>query len=91
MFSTFNNDFIEQFQYYTGYLPLKHTIYLKYLRFLQSLTRSPMNCKPAGLLFNWLGNDEYNLIAHYYNIIPTDGHSAMHNKVWSKFQSELNL
>ena len=85
MFSTFNNDIIEQCQYYTGYLPLKHTIHLKCLRFLQSLSRSPMNYKPAGLLFNWLGNAEYNLIAQCYNILPTDGRSATHNKVWSKF------
>ena len=51
------------------------------LAILKSLSRSPMNCKPAGLLFKWLGNYEYNLIAHHYNILPSDGHSAMHNKV----------
>jgi hypothetical protein len=91
LFSTFDNGIIEQCQYYTGCLPLKHTMDLKCLRFLKSLSRSPMNCKPAGMLFKWLGNYEYNLIAHYYNILPSDGHSAMHKKVWSKFQSELNL
>ena len=91
LFSTFDNGIIEQCQYYTGCLPLKHTMDLKCLRFLKSLSRSPMNCKPAGMLFKWLGNYQYNLIAHYYNILPSDGHSAMHKKVWSKFQSELNL
>ena len=54
-------------------------------------TKHLIGCKRVIAAVYWLGNDEHNLIAHFYNILPTDGHSATHNKVWSKFQSELNL
>ena len=91
MFSTFNIDIIEQCQYYTGYLPVKHSINLKCLRFIKSLSQSHIICKPAGLLFNWLGGDEYSQIAQCYNILPSDGHFAMNDKVWSKFKAELCL
>ena len=91
LFSTFNNDIIEQCQYYTGYLPLQHTLALSCLRFFKSLSQNTFKTKPVGLLNKWFGSTKRDVIASQYNIESYDAPGVFKFKIWLKFKSDLNL
>jgi hypothetical protein len=91
LFSTFDNEIIEQCQYYTGYLPLQHTLALNCLRFFKSLMHTTVKMKPVGLLYNWFGSTDWDSIASQYNIRIYDCPGSFKYKIWLKFKSDLNL
>ena len=54
-------------------------------------TLYPLNARPAGLLFNWFGSSDWNMISSQYDILPNDGPAVLKRKVWFKFQADLHL
>jgi hypothetical protein len=90
LFSTFNSSIIQECQYYTGYLPFKYILNLRCLTFLKSLLRSPLNARPAGLLFHWFGSTDWNVISSPYNILPNDVPTLLRRKIWLKFQADIH-
>jgi len=55
LFATFDKSVIMQCQFYTGQLPLKYVLDLKFLNFINGLRY--LNNSPAELLYDWFGVD----------------------------------
>ena len=89
LFSTFDASVLEQCQYYTCQLPLKMLVHLRCLNFFHKLEAD--TATPASLLFKWFGRREKNTIALLYNITDSDNFNQFYKKIWSSFESKLNL
>ena len=89
LFATFDKSVIAQCQYYTGQLPLKHLLHLKFCNFLIGLKNIPNSS--AKLLFDWLGNNEWQSIADQYDIYPNDNSAARKRKIWHSFENSINV
>jgi len=77
-----------QCQFYTGQLPLKYLLDLKFLNFINGLRY--LNDSPVKLLYDWFEVDEYKSITCKYNIAWTDNSSNYRNKIWLTFDGQLN-
>jgi len=88
LFSTFDKAIIMKCQYYTGYLPLRYILDLKFLNFLRSTTYSN---SPANQLYYWFGNVERQSVALQYNININDNKAACKKKMWQKFKIECEV
>lgn len=45
----------------------------------------------AGLLYQWFGSLEWYELATQYDILISDGPFSMKQKIWLKFQMEINV
>ena len=84
LFAVFDKSIISQCQYYTGQIPLKHLLHLKFLNFLIGLKN--IKNSPAKLLFDWFGVNERESIAVQYDIYPNDNAVVCQNKIWHAFK-----
>jgi hypothetical protein len=88
LFNTFDKQTIVQCQFYTGQLPLKYLLHVRFLSFLKGLKNVPFS--PANLLFEWFGKAERQSIAESYGIVSNDSPSAIRRKIWNVFEHEIN-
>jgi len=89
LFSTFNKNIIIQCQYYTGYLPLKYILDLRFLNFVTGLNNAMHS--PAYILFKMFGEKELLSVANVYNINLTDSCRLRKIKIWNSFKNECEL
>ena len=90
IFNTFNEKTILQCQYYTGYLPLEHTVQLKKFNFLNVLKFSPnwlLVC-----LFELTAADELNVIGARYGVpqLANLSYNDMKSVIYNNFIRQVN-
>ena len=89
LFSTFDNNTIEQCQYFNWQLPLKLLVHLKCLNFFNKLNAERFT--PASVFYKWFGKRERNLIALLYDISERDRPNQFKDKIWATFKNKLNI
>ena len=87
LFSTFDKNVITQCQYFTGQLPLKYVLDLRFIIFLLSLQH--VKNSPPYMLANWFEDVERHYFANEYDITVNDRSTACRNKMWNVFKRQI--
>ncbi len=85
LFKTFDNNTIQQIQYYSGYLPLSYVIDLKQLTFFYDLLYEDKS--PAATLFHWFGMEQMLNLQNYYAIPGSTTRGGLRGFVLNKFRT----
>jgi len=89
LFDTFDKSVIMQCQFYTGQLPLKYVLDLKFLNFINGWRY--LNDSSAKLFYDWFGVDEYKSITSKYDIVCTDNNSDFRSQIWLTFDRHSGI
>ena len=91
LFTTFNENIIHQCQYFTDYMPLEHTVFLKKFNFLNALKFSP-----NWLLVNLFEQTAVHELKYIYNHYGLNSniklsYYGMKEAIYCYFKNRLNL
>jgi len=91
LFTTFNEDVVRQCQYFTGYMPLEHTLFLKKFNFLNALKFS-QNWMLVSL-FELTAVQELTSIYEHYSLESHVelSYNSMQKVIYNHFESKINL
>ena len=91
LFTTFNENVVRQCQYFTGYMPLEHTLFLKKFNFLNALKFS-QNWMLVSL-FELTAVQELTSIYDHYSLESHVelSYNSMQKVIYNHFESKINL